>query len=377
LQSPKNANFRVAFSASSSASRDKVNLTGLTDLTDLMLNLTNSHNALILSLTLNPIDPTVNLVALTHNLTPLIVNLTLNLMAMTLNLTALTTTHFAPPRFDRGTSEMLRKSPGPGIAPVSRDCRLGNILMDVYEYLKQLPVRSNNRLEPYRAEIRILYSGNASFSAIRKYLRDNHGVSVTTQSVWEYCKRHFSELAPARLTVNLSGATHEARQSQVLSGPARDSLDAHDTQSSHQQATVATASSRTPEFQPVQPEPVCSVNAPQPPPVVHNAALAPTSQTSSVQSLEPRVEGTRAHAANNDVESTNESQMHRSFTQEPENSPGNIVQADASRRTEDDAPVDIELFGPAGNLRKPHDLDTPAAKERLARLRKARAEGKI
>jgi hypothetical protein len=89
------------------------------------------------------------------------------------------------------------------------------------------------------------------------------------------------------------------------------------------------------------------------------------------------VEGTRAHAANNDVENTNESQMHRSFTQEPENSPGNIVQADASRRTEDDAPVDIELFGPAGNLRKPHDLDTPAAKERLARLRKARAEGKI
>jgi hypothetical protein len=70
--------------------------------------------------------------------------------------------------------------------------------MDVHEFLKQLPVRSNNRLEPYREEIHILYSGNASFSAIRKYLRDEHGVSVTRQSVWEFCKRHFSELSPAR-----------------------------------------------------------------------------------------------------------------------------------------------------------------------------------
>jgi hypothetical protein len=250
--------------------------------------------------------------------------------------------------------------------------------MDVYEYLKQLPVRSNNRLEQYRDEIRILYSGNASFSAIRKYLRDKHGVSVTRQSIWEFCKRHFSELAAVRLSVNLMGATYEARQSQGPSGTDRGPLLVHDTQSSHPQPTVATPSIRTPEFQPLQPEPVRSVNAPQPLAVIHNAALVSASQITNVQSSEPRVEDTRAHAESNDpVANTNESQMHRSFTQDPETSPGNIVQADASRKTEHDAPLDIQLFGPAGNLRKPHDLNTPAAKERLARFRKEREEGKI
>ncbi len=246
--------------------------------------------------------------------------------------------------------------------------------MDVHEFLKQLPVRSNNRLEPYREEMHILYSGNASFSAIRKYLRDEHGVSVTRQSVWEFCKRHFSELSPARHSVNRSGATHEARQSQVLSGPARGSPDAHDL--SRQQPTVATTSFRTSEFQPEQPELICRVNAPLP--VVHYAELAPTTQTTNVQPSAPRVKDATANDANNEhLENTNETQIHRSFTPQPETSPGNIVQPDASPITEQDATANIELFGPAGNLRKPHDLNTPAAKERLARFRKAREEGKI
>lgn len=250
--------------------------------------------------------------------------------------------------------------------------------MDVHEYLKRTSARADSKLSPYEADLRVLYAANASFGNMRNYLRDVHGVTAAVQSIWEFCTRHFSELALDRLSVNLIGPTHEARQSQASSGIARRSLDAHATQSRHQQPGVATTSFRTPEFQPLQTGPVCGVNAPQPLPVVHNATLAPASQTSNVQSSEPRVEDKRTHASNNDpVVNTNESQMLPSFIREPESPPGNIVHVDVPRGTEDEGTVDIHLFGPVGNLRKPHDLNTPAAKERLARFRKAREEGKI
>jgi hypothetical protein len=244
--------------------------------------------------------------------------------------------------------------------------------MDVHDYLKQRRPRADSKLFPHFEDLRILYAANVSFATMCKYVSEKHGVIVAIPSMWEFCGRHLSELAPARLRAKRSGATHEARQSQRLSEPARSTLDARDTQPSHHQPTVATTSFRTPESQPVRPEPACNVNAPQPLPVL------PIAETTSVQPSEPRVEDTRAHALDNDpVANTNVSQMHRSFTQVPETSPGNIVQADASRKTEHDAPIDIQLFGSAGNLRKPHDLNTPAAKERLARFRKAREEGKI
>jgi hypothetical protein len=242
--------------------------------------------------------------------------------------------------------------------------------MDVQDYLKKKQARADSKLFQHIEDLRVLYAGNASFATMCKYLSEQHGVTVAIPSVWEFCGRHFAELLPARHSVKRSGPTHVTRLSQALNGPARNSVDAHDTQSSHQLPTVPTTA--------VQPQPVFSVNAPQPLPVVHNAALAPATQTTNVQPSAPRVKDTPANAAYNDhPENTNEGQIHPSFTPQPETSPGNIVQPAASPITQPDAPVNIELFGPAGNLRKPHDLNTPAAKERLARFRKAREEGKI
>jgi len=64
--------------------------------------------------------------------------------------------------------------------------------MNVNEYLDQLPPRRDSKLAPYKEELRILYLGKASAAAIRTFLCDSHGLIVSRQAIWEFCKRHFS-----------------------------------------------------------------------------------------------------------------------------------------------------------------------------------------
>jgi hypothetical protein len=64
--------------------------------------------------------------------------------------------------------------------------------MNANEYLNQLPPRSDRKLAQYKEEIRILFFGKASADAIRTFLRDSHGLIVSRQAIWQFCKRHFS-----------------------------------------------------------------------------------------------------------------------------------------------------------------------------------------
>ncbi|SAL67558.1 hypothetical protein AWB69_07785 [Caballeronia udeis] len=64
--------------------------------------------------------------------------------------------------------------------------------MNVNEYLNQLPARRDSKLAPYKEELRVLYFGKASAAATQIFLRDRHGLIVSRQAIWEFCKRHFS-----------------------------------------------------------------------------------------------------------------------------------------------------------------------------------------
>ncbi len=82
--------------------------------------------------------------------------------------------------------------------------------MDVHDYLKRTAARVDSKLAPHIEDLRVLYVADASFNTMRKYLGDVHGVTVTVQSIWEFCKRHFSkETRPTKGDKNHSASPLE------------------------------------------------------------------------------------------------------------------------------------------------------------------------
>jgi hypothetical protein len=247
--------------------------------------------------------------------------------------------------------------------------------MDVYEYLKQLPLRADYKLSRYKEEIGVLYLGNASSPAIRRYLIEKYDVTVSRQAIWEFCKRHFSKDESAGIRVERSNVTGDVRPSLVPNAAGQNSLNTQPPQTSQQQSNVTEPTDlRSHQFQRSRPEPASTDYQVRP---LHEIPSAPFLPPSNLPSAGWQADTSEYVARSNAPAAPNASQIPPSFSPETDAVHGNIDWSEASRSREPEPQDDIALFGPAENLRKPHDLGTPAAKDRLSRFRKLRAEGKI
>ena len=246
--------------------------------------------------------------------------------------------------------------------------------MDVYEYLKQLPLRADYKLSRYKPEIRVLYLGNASSPDIRRYLIEAHDVTVSRQAIWEFCKRHFCKDESAGVCVERPDVTGDVRTSPAPGAATHDSPDTPQ-QSGQQQPEVAEPTELRPlQFRRPQPEPASGVDQATLLKKSPSALLQPPSDLPAAD----RQDDTSKHVASSNAPAiSNASQIPPSFIPETDAAHGSIDLSEASRSREPEPQDDMALFGPAENLRKPHDLGSPAAKDRLSRFRKLRAEGKI
>jgi hypothetical protein len=246
--------------------------------------------------------------------------------------------------------------------------------MDVQDYLKQRPVRADSKLSPFITDLRVLYTGNASFATMRRFLSEQHGISVAIPSLWEFCKRHFSDLDSVRLNGPRSRGRQGAHQPHGSGSPIGGSLNSAGTVSDEEEAgTSDVVTVDTSVLQPQHSELGTPADASRPSPVTSSAPRAPAIVHGQV--LSPA--DTQADAtSNNDAEISNDRPKPPSFTPNAEPDHGNIATGASPNSAEQDAQPSPSLFGPPENVRQPHNLYTAIGRDRLARFRKLRDESK-
>jgi hypothetical protein len=234
--------------------------------------------------------------------------------------------------------------------------------MNVYDYLNNLPARSNNKLAPHLEEIRVLYSGNASFAAIVKYLIETHGVSVTRQGVSKFCKRYCSNLVSIRRGT-------KASQNDPSTPTASQSPPVQTVEQARTEVTVGYGTSRGPgaDISPLRFDVADDQRSVPHSSSTHDSALLPSSVSP------PSVRLPRDNSSSDSTTLSNEAQLGGAFPAREVPSESNMDHADASGALPADQLPAVSLFGPAENLRIPHDLNKQSGKERMARYLKAKA----
>jgi hypothetical protein len=237
--------------------------------------------------------------------------------------------------------------------------------VDAYEYLRRLTLRPDSKLSPYIDEIRILYFGKAPSPAICNFLREKYGLSVTRQAVYEFCKRHFSDAESPRPASAPASHTHQsAHPLGVGSDPARDPTQTLTARAAEPQSVVAGGAGDriSPTAKPTGPGTPLGVNTLPQLAVDHDGPLTLPNRRGSNDEDDRPGEITAS-------ESSNANENRPTFNTEAGRDTGNILHADAARTPEQPVTSDVNLFGPPDQIRKPHDLNTPQAHERLAAYR--------
>jgi hypothetical protein len=231
--------------------------------------------------------------------------------------------------------------------------------MDAHEYLKQLPPRPNSKLAPYIEDLRILYAGRATFASMSRFLSERYGVDVKDQSVWEFCNRHFSDLVSIRRGTKALG--------------------------NDPSAPISSQGTRVDAVEQVRTEAVSSVTRAWPSSDVTSSQFdvddgrssmthsTPTQDSSSLSVSPPSMRLPRDNSSSDSTTLSNEAQLGGAFPARDDTSASNMKDTDAIGALPADQLPAVSLFGPAENLRIPHDLNKQSGKERMARYLKAKA----
>lgn len=88
--------------------------------------------------------------------------------------------------------------------------------MNVYEYLSRATPQKGSKLAPYSHDIRVLLEHGRTYQAIVNFLSEAHKVTVTRQSLREFCLRHFPEETAALASGVRRPSTHSPSQPAVV-----------------------------------------------------------------------------------------------------------------------------------------------------------------